>query len=98
MNIKRSWMSDLWAKVNGSNPGAKLRRNPGNARIGVKDKDGRTPLSWAAGSGHVKVVEMFLSTDQTQIGDQDKYGRTALSWAVGAGHVDVAKLLQPSRS
>jgi hypothetical protein len=57
-----------------------------------KDSNGRTPLSWAAGSGHKAVVELLLEKG-AELETKDKYGQTPLSWAAERGHKAVVKLL-----
>jgi hypothetical protein len=49
-----------------------------------KDDDGRTPLSWAAASGHDGFVCPLVERDEDG---------TPLSWAAWRGHEAVAKLL-----
>jgi ankyrin repeat protein len=47
-----------------------------------KDKDGRTPLSWAAEKGHKVSVKILLSKiDSVNPNVRDKYGHTPLWWA-----------------
>ena len=55
------------------------------------DKDGRTPLLWAAGNGHLSVVNMLLERGDITPNTADKDGRTPLSQAAGNGHGDVVK-------
>jgi ankyrin repeat protein len=63
--------------------------------VDFKDSShGRTPLSWAAGSGHEAVVKVLLATEKVDVGSKDDYGQTPLSLAAGNGHKTVVKLLQ----
>jgi ankyrin repeat protein len=55
--------------------------------------DGCTPLSYAASSGSMAVVEVFLNQKGIRLDLKDKMGRTALSWMVEGGHEAVVKLL-----
>ncbi|KAI1149764.1 hypothetical protein F4825DRAFT_453150 [Nemania diffusa] len=60
--------------------------------LGVTDKYGRTPLSYAAEKGHVAVVELLLNNDRRP-NPTDTYGRTPLSWAAAGGHEAIVDLL-----
>ncbi|OCL04595.1 ankyrin repeat protein, partial [Glonium stellatum] len=59
----------------------------------VQDSRGRTPLSWAAESGHETVVGLLLAKDGVDVNSKDLKGRTPLSWAVREGQEAVVKLL-----
>jgi ankyrin repeat protein len=52
----------------------------------LKDKDGKTPLSWAAYKGHDVVVKVLLETGKVDIDVKDNDGRTPLLCAVYGGH------------
>ncbi|KAH7012312.1 ankyrin repeat-containing domain protein [Microdochium trichocladiopsis] len=60
--------------------------------IDPKDSHGRTPLSWAAGSGQEAVVKLLLKKG-ADIDLKDRYVRTPLSYAAEQGHEAVVKLL-----
>ncbi|KAF2257684.1 ankyrin [Lojkania enalia] len=61
------------------------------AKYGVdpdpKDKNGRTPLSWAAERGFTAAISLLLAKTD------DKDGRTPLSWAAGEGYGEILKQL-----
>jgi ankyrin repeat protein len=57
-----------------------------------KDTYGRTPLSWAAKSGHEAVVKLLLE-EGAELETKDDDGQTPLSWAAESGHEAVVKLL-----
>ncbi|OAQ59485.1 RGS domain-containing protein (Rax1) [Pochonia chlamydosporia 170] len=63
--------------------------------ISVDAKDewlGRTPLSWAAGNGHVAVVKQLLEKGAI-VDTKDKTGQTPLWLAAGNGHEAVVRML-----
>jgi len=64
----------------------------------LKDKRGRTPLSWAAGNGHEDVVELLLENEADADSKDTWYGQTPLSWAAGDGHEAVVKLLLENKA
>jgi len=68
-----------------------LRANPSLAF--AQDKDGMTPLHWAADRGSSKMVEALLNFDATHVNLRDSAGDTALHYAVNTGSRDVAELL-----
>jgi ankyrin repeat protein len=51
-----------------------------------------TPLIYAAGYGHVEVVQMLLE-DGANVDRAEEYGFTALHVAAANGHLDVCRLL-----
>ncbi|PMB63909.1 Serine/threonine-protein phosphatase 6 regulatory ankyrin repeat subunit C [Beauveria bassiana] len=65
------------------------------ADIDAKDKDGRTPLSWAAEQGHEDVVKILLD-NSADADPRDYSGRTPLSWAAAAGRTSAFALLLDS--
>jgi len=61
--------------------------------IEVKDRFGRTPLSWAAGMGREAVVQRLLENGAKIEAKDNFYGRTPLLWAADNGHVAVVQRL-----
>ena len=60
--------------------------------IDVRDKDGRTPLIWAASSGNVDAV-LTLITAKCDVSLQDKDGLTALHCAASRGFLECLEAL-----
>ena len=59
-----------------------------------KDVDDRTPLSWAAASGHEPIVRLLVEREDVDVDSKDNvHGRTPLSWAAISGHEPVVQLL-----
>jgi Ankyrin repeats (3 copies)/Ankyrin repeats (many copies) len=57
-----------------------------------KDSCSRTPLSYAAGSGHEAVVTLLLAKG-AELETKDIHGRTPLLYAAGSGHEAIVTLL-----
>jgi hypothetical protein len=62
----------------------------------VKDNHGRTPMSWAAETGHGSVIKLLLKTGKVNADSKDKNKRTPLSYAAGNGHECAVKALLDS--
>ena len=63
-------------------------------QVELKDDTGRTPLSWAAGTGHKAVVRLLVERDGVDINSRDsKHERTPLIWAAFKGDEAVVRLL-----
>jgi len=78
-----SWRDEalLWAIKHESFVLAKLFINAG-ADINKQDKDGHTPLMYAAGLGYDRIVRLLLASGaKASINKQDKKGNTALIYA-----------------
>lgn len=58
----------------------------------VADEDGCCPLSYAAQTGHVIVVQLLLERN-ADVNQKDYFGQTALSHAAAEGHEPVVRLL-----
>jgi ankyrin repeat protein len=61
--------------------------------LDTKDSYSRTPLSWAAESGHEAVVKLLLDNGAELETKDSLYGQTPLSWAAESGHEAVVTLL-----
>lgn len=60
--------------------------------VNVVDRNGCTPLIWAAANGHSLTCQILLE-HAANPDLVDMYGRTALSWAASGGHLSTVQLL-----
>ncbi|KAM7201239.1 Ankyrin repeat-containing domain protein [Naviculisporaceae sp. PSN 640] len=60
--------------------------------IDLPDNRRRTPLSWAAESGHISAVEILLRQGAAA-DSKDTTKKTPLSWAAKRGHEEIVRLL-----
>jgi ankyrin repeat protein len=67
------------------------------AVIGARNKDGRTPLHWAAQNGEKKVVQLFLEHG-ADVNARNESGKTLSELASGNGHYEIKELLCMSPS
>ncbi|KFY45994.1 hypothetical protein V494_00659 [Pseudogymnoascus sp. VKM F-4513 (FW-928)] len=63
------------------------------ANLNMLDYDLRSPLSWAAYSGHEAIVRLILSRDKGSVDSKDRIGLSPLLLAAQNGHDTVASLL-----
>ena len=91
---------DPWEQVK-SGDLVGLKRNIATGRFdpsSAVDSKGASPLLWAAGGGHVSMVEYLVKetacdANFAQKGQRAFSGRTALHWAARNGHVSVVQFL-----
>ena len=72
----------------------KLLLERGDITPDTADKEGRTPLSWAAETGREGITNMLLEPGDITPDTVDKNGRTPLLWAKEDGHAIVVQMLQ----
>ena len=65
--------------------------------INVKDEDGMSALTWAAGNGHLETVRYLLCQRNIDVNSRDSLLQTPLIRATRYGHVEVVKLLLSRR-
>lgn len=61
--------------------------------LDLPDNDQRTPLLWAANTGHTDIARTLLDTGHVDCNRQDTNGQTPLSYAVENGHGFTVELL-----
>ncbi|MCX3064435.1 ankyrin repeat domain-containing protein [Wolbachia endosymbiont of Drosophila pseudotakahashii] len=64
----------------------------GKAEINAKDRQGRTPLHWAASKGGIEVVNALIEKG-SDVNAVNKYGNAPLRFAARDGHIDIVKAL-----
>ncbi|MDU8908853.1 ankyrin repeat domain-containing protein, partial [Wolbachia endosymbiont of Drosophila bocqueti] len=62
------------------------------AEINAKDRQGRTPLHWAASKGGIEVVNALIEKG-ADVNAVNKYGDAPLRFAARDGHIDIVKAL-----
>jgi ankyrin repeat protein len=62
--------------------------------VNKRDKDGRTPLSFAAGYGYEEVVKILLHVQGIEVDSKDNDGGTPLSRAKLYGRESIVRLLE----
>ena len=61
------------------------------------DSNGRTPLSYAAGSGNATIAKMLLDAG-ARADYRDSAGATALHWAAQTGHAELITMLVAAKA
>lgn len=64
-----------------------------HANPNIQDKNGRTPLSYAAEKGHSDIIKALLATPNIQVDKADNKGRTPLSYTAEKGRFDIIDTL-----
>jgi ankyrin repeat protein len=61
-------------------------------KLCLRDMNGRTPLSWAAGEGHYERVKLLLGKNGIDLDSKDDLGQTSLWWATKNGHENIVRV------
>ncbi|KAL2829908.1 ankyrin repeat-containing domain protein [Aspergillus pseudoustus] len=87
-----------FAAERGSGKIARMLINHGTTKLDAQDRLGRTPLIWAAQSGHIEMIRLLLG--QQEAVDVNRFSfhdrRTALWHAIYRGREDIVALLLDS--
>lgn len=67
------------------------------AGVNITDKDGNTPLNWAAWNGHINCVRALLAAPGIDVNLPDKWGQSPLYCAATRGHDDCVRTLLSAR-
>src|SRR5690242_17876574 len=67
------------------------------ADVNAQDNQGWTPLNWAAGSGHLELVELLLERGANPL-TVGRDLRTPQMIALAAGHADIVKRLREAET
>jgi ankyrin repeat protein len=71
----------------------KLLLETSQVDIDSKDKDGQTPLLWAARKGHEEIVKLLLATGRAKVESKSTNGEIPLFWVASRGYEVIVKLL-----
>jgi ankyrin repeat protein len=93
LNVRTCYTGTLTTVWDGGECDMKLQLEPSSISANLKDKDGRSPLAWAAINDHKAVVKLLLEADKMDADSRDNMGRSPLAWAALEGHATVVKLL-----
>jgi ankyrin repeat protein len=89
---KHDYTPATCAIINGHPSASRLLYEMG-VDLGVRDRNGRSLVSHAAGNGYLGALRFLLSQNEQDVNSQDEAGRTAFSWATENGHYAVVRLL-----
>lgn len=91
---KDGWAPLAWAlRPPGYTDNIFILTSSGLVNINHRDRDGRSPFSFAAGYGYLEVVKVFSRMNGVEVDSRDGSGRTPFSYAAGSGNRDVVQFL-----
>ncbi|GMT18884.1 hypothetical protein PFISCL1PPCAC_10181 [Pristionchus fissidentatus] len=89
------WTALMIASSSGKEDIVRYLLSHPTCNVSHSNKNGQTPLHYAASKGHAKVVSLLIENG-ADINGKDKYGATALHRAASQGRDDIVKILKAS--
>jgi ankyrin repeat protein len=88
------WAPQAWAlRPPGYTDSIFILTSSGLVDINHRDRDGRSPFSFAAGYGYLEVVKVLNRMKGFEVDSRDGSGRTSFSYAAGSGNHDIVQFL-----
>jgi len=91
---KDGWTPLAWAlRPPGYTDNIFILTSSGLVDINHRDRDGRSPFSFAAGYGYLEVVKVLSRMSGIKVDSRDSSGRTPFSYAAGSGNGEIVQYL-----
>ena len=91
---KDGWTPLAWAlRPPGYTDNISILTSSGLVDINHRDRDGRSPFSFAAGYGYLDVVKALSRMRGIEVDSRDSSGRTPFSYAAGSGNGEIVLYL-----